>query len=79
MTAEQERVFEHKAEQYFKGHRSPGNGRNFLAFVERFHGGDVQKNFDIGHCRTFPQARGNRLCGACYWTGDCPIFRGEEA
>jgi hypothetical protein len=65
MIKTEEAIFEQKAEQHFKGHRSPPNGRNFLAFVERYHGGKVQDNYDMGMCRTFPNAPGSRMCGAC--------------
>lgn len=65
MTEHEERVFEAQAEKEFKSHRGAPNGRNFLAFVGRFHKGAVQRKFDMGMCRTFPNAPGSRMCGAC--------------
>lgn len=74
MTREEEAVFEAKAEKEFRSHRGAPNGRNFLAFVERFHGGKVKENYDMGMCRTFPDAPGSRMCGACN-IEDCDMRR----
>lgn len=78
MTEHEERVFEAKAEKYFQGQRELPNGRNFLAFVERFHKGDAQRNYDMGMCRTFPKAPGSRMCGACDIEG-CDMRRETNA
>lgn len=77
MTEHEERVFEAKAEREFRGHRAAPDGRNFLAFVERFHGGNVQRNFDVGMCRTFKNAKWARQCGACSYE-DCDLRGGEN-
>lgn len=77
MTEHEEAVFEAKAEKHFQSHRGMPNGRNFLAFVERFHGGKVKENYDIGMCRTFPNAPGSRMCGACEVEG-CDMRRAED-
>jgi hypothetical protein len=74
MTEQEERNFEKYEESYFKSHRDAPSGRNFLAFVERFHSEKVQRNYDIGICRTFPQAPGSFMCDACRWV-DCELRR----
>lgn len=65
MTRQEEAEFAVKEERYFRSHRDAPNGRNFLAFQMRFHGGRVKDNYNIGFCRTFPDAKGSRMCGAC--------------
>jgi hypothetical protein len=65
MTEHEERVFEAQAEKEFRSHREAPNGRNFLAWNMRHHGGSVAENYAIGMCRTFPNAPGSRMCGAC--------------
>jgi hypothetical protein len=65
MLPSEEAAFEAKAEKYFRSHRDAPNGRNFLAFQMRFHGGSVADNYAMGICRTFPEAPGSRMCGAC--------------
>lgn len=72
MTRTEEAVFEAKAEREFAGHRSPPSGRNFLAFEMRFHGGKAKDAYDMGVCRTFPNAPGSRMCGACM-VEDCDM------
>ena len=76
MTEHEERVFEAKAEKHFQSHRDAPNGRNFLAFQMRFHGGNVKDSYNIGMCRTFPDAPGSRMCGACD-IGGCDLRLGE--
>lgn len=65
MTEHEERVFEAQAEKEFRSHREAPNGRNFLAWNMREHGGSVADNYAMGMCRTFPNAPGSRMCGAC--------------
>jgi hypothetical protein len=72
MNRMEEAQFERKAEQHFRGHRDAPKGRSFLSFVERFHGGNVKRNYDIGICRTFPTSPGSFMCGACKWD-DCEL------
>lgn len=63
MAAEAE--FERKAERYFAGQREIPRGRNFLWNTMRYHDGSVKDSYAIGMCRTFPDAPGSRMCGAC--------------
>lgn len=65
MTRQEEAAFEAKAERDFKSHRELPPGRNFLWDVMRFHDGNVKDAYSIGMCRTFPNAPGSRMCGAC--------------
>jgi len=65
MTREEEAAFEAKAERYFQGHPELPPGRNFLWNSMRFHGDSVKDAYAIGMCRTFPDAPGSRMCGAC--------------
>jgi hypothetical protein len=74
MLNSEEAAFEAKTQRWEKEHHGMQDGRNFLAMVGRYHGGDVQKNFDIGVCRTFPNAPGSFMCGACKWE-DCELRR----
>lgn len=72
MTADESDLFDAQVEKEFKSHQTVPSGRNFLAFTERFHKGDVQKRYDMGFCRTFPGSPGSRMCGACAHE-DCGI------
>ena len=65
MTRAEEAAFEAKAERHFQGHRELLPGRNFLWNAMRYHGESVKDAYAIGMCRTFPNAPGSRMCGAC--------------
>lgn len=77
MTEAQEREFLRKEEKYFKGHRELLPGRNFLYNTMRYHDGSVHDLYAIGSCRTFPNAPGNRMCGACT-IHTCELREGGE-
>jgi hypothetical protein len=61
MTAQEEKVFEDKAERYFKGQRELPPGRDFRWNTFRFNEKRDIENYRANYDRIFPQAPGAGL------------------
>ncbi len=76
MTEQEEAHYEAAFERDLRSHREVPTGRNFLAWNMRQHGGAVKQRYDEGYCRTFPNAPGSMMCGACDHEG-CELRKAD--